>query len=170
MGWSSRILGFETCPPWVKDVGIDISTSNLAIRQSYPPHIALRNILSLTRHAAFLTIEDYSGFMAGTALPKRELTQRFVDYITDGRGRMGDDGLIVVGEGTERETFDAVREVNRRVRLELNKKVRVELEKTREHGFDILVSNGIGTKEDFVPLEEFTVELMPRRITTKHNL
>jgi hypothetical protein len=119
---------------------IDLSTAVFSLRYSTLPHLAVRNILGATRHAAYLTVENYA---AATSIPNRhEIFKPYLDEVstepisdawleshqrillrTDSEGKPTPESIVVFG-------------LLERI---LDRRVRDELTKASEDGWDIRV-------------------------------
>ena len=132
----------EAMPRSMKD-SVDISMTSYSLRYSPFPHIAVRNMLNATRHAAYLTLEDYSGVLTALhVLPKptRDLYYRYM------------------GGRQEPVSLNAIKP-------SLNAKVRNELLQAEHRGFTITVADkGQDGGEKFIPLGQMPEDMQIQKI------
>ncbi|MFH1403744.1 MAG: hypothetical protein ABIH11_05700 [Candidatus Altiarchaeota archaeon] len=123
-----HLMGAEVAPAQLRQ-GVDIIISEHSLRHSPLPNVAVRNMLNLTRHAAYIGIEDYVGLgsfcLLADKMPERETYLRYL---------YGGDPPKQLETGDMQDLMD--------------KKLRAELKKAEESGFDIRVRSQLRYRND----------------------
>jgi len=136
-----HLMTFETAPKSLAG-GIDVSIAQASLQYSILPHVAVRNILACTRHAAYLTFDGYSGVTwPFLSVSDPELQGKFSRYVL----------------GYEAMHVDKRPQLKSDIQFNFDGRICKELLAAQERGFDVKVSLG-RNNEGFISVDEMLDE------------